>query len=385
MLVVIWIDWYAYHHARLRALAADPRLAGRVVGIELVGRTGVHKGLVFREQAEATLPLITLLPNASWTRVTQWKLALLLWRQLNRQNPSVVLVPGYYNVPAVAAALWARFHGRRSVLMTESTRFDHARTPWKERVKAAVIRLLFDGAIAGGEAHVRYLEALGFPESRIARRYDVVDNDFFASRARELRKAASPEAPFFLYVGRLAPEKNVIGLIRAYAEYRRDGGKWPLVLVGGGSEEKALRAAASASGFAAGIEFAGLQSTGALPGYYARAGCFVLPSKCEPWGLVVNEAMASGLPVIVSNRCGAAEDLVVDGRNGFVFDPYRDGALRECLHRISVTSQSERAVMGRASEESVERFSPARWADEVARIERVVSPQPTPGCVEAVL
>ena len=369
MLAVIWIDWYAYHHARLRALAANPKLAGRVRGIEMVGRTGVHKGLVFREQAEATLPLTTLLPDGSWTRATRLKLTGLLWRRLNQQNPSTVLVPGYYNLPAITAALWAKAHGRRAVLMTESTQFDHVRTPWKERVKGAAIRMLFDGAIAGGEAHVRYLEALGFPADRIARRYDVVDNDFFASRAREARASGETREPYFLYVGRLSPEKNVGGLIRAYAEYRRRGGDWRLVLVGGGPEEQALREEASASGFAGDIEFAGLRSSSELPGYYAHAACFVLPSKCEPWGLVVNEAMASGLPVIVSNRCGAAEDLVVDGRNGFVFDPYRGGELSQAMEQMNAAGADKRDRMARASEELVARFSPARWADEVARME----------------
>lgn len=219
---------------------------------------------------------------------------------------------------------------------------------------------------------MRYLRALGFPGKRIAGHYDVVDNNFFAESARRHR-VATPHpgalaAPFFLYTGRLAPEKNVGSLIRAYRAYRQSGGSWPLVLVGAGPEEGALRGEARASGFSEDIHFEGLKSTGELPGYYASAGCFVLPSTREPWGLVVNEAMASGLPVIVSNRCGCAEDLVSHGQNGFLFDPANTGELAGCMLAISSLDALGRDAMARKSEEIIANFTPGQWAEEVASL-----------------
>src|SRR5437763_1780456 len=98
--------------------------------------------------------------------------------------------------------------------MTESTQQDHPRSGWRESLKSVLIRSLFDYAIAGGKPHVRYLLALGFPESRIRRNYDVVDNSFFSEAAAACRRASlSSPKPYFLYVGRLAPEKNVSALI----------------------------------------------------------------------------------------------------------------------------------------------------------------------------
>ena len=372
-LVVIWIDWYSYHVARFRALTEHPALHVALAGVELVGGVGVHAGQRFRETLPADLPVHTLEPNGSWHTVSQRALAAKLWTELTRLDPEAVLVPGYYTLPGVAAALWARVHNRCSILMTESTAADHRRSGWKESVKGLLLRTLFDRAIAGGTPHVRYLEQLGFPAERIAFGYDVVDNRFFGEQTALIRKehAASksgrPNEPYFLYVGRLAPEKNVDGLVKAYFSYRQQGGDWPLVLVGDGPSAPALRALAAESPEAP-IVFAGHKGSAELPPYYAFAGSFVLPSTREPWGLVVNEAMAAGLPIVVSNRCGCAEDLVRTGHNGFTFDPSDLAGFVDALTRVSTLNDSDRAAMGRNSQLLVQEFSPERWASEVVRI-----------------
>ena len=370
---VLWIDWYAYHVARLRALTEHAALRGRVIGLEMVGGVGVHQGLLFRDGERASLPIRTLLPSMGWREAGQRRVAWEVWRALEEADPEVVLVPGYYNLPALAAALWAKVHGRTTVLMTESTQQDHQRTAWKENAKGLLIRTLFDWAVAGGAPHMRYLRALGFPQSRIARHYDVVDNHYYVAGTNALRLHSShheqglPEH-YFLYVGRLAPEKNVDGLLAAYAEYRRRGGDWSLVLVGDGPLAGALRAQVDQLGLASHVVFAGLRNAAELLPCYAFADCFVLPSTREPWGLVVNEAMASGLPVIVSRQCGCAEDLVLHGSNGLLFDSAQRGELTEALLTMTSAGTAGRARMGRASQEIINRHSPEDWAAEVARI-----------------
>ena len=369
---VIWIDWYAYHVARFRGMMSVPSLAGRVRGIELVGGVGVHQGLKFREDLPSDLPVDTLMPNSSWQSAGQLRLARALWRHLGKLNPEVLLVPGYYTLPAIAAAVWAKLHRRTSVLMTESTAEDHARVWWKEAAKSSLIRLLFDWAICGGKAHRRYLAQLGFPSDRVASSYDVVDNDFFCRKALELRQHQPSEfglpSRYFLYTGRLAPEKNVEGLLAAWNDYRHGGGTWPLVLVGAGPSEPQLRAAAAALPFSYDIHFAGHTAYGDLPKFYAFAGCFVLPSIREPWGLVVNEALASGLPVIVSNRCGCAEDLVQHGHNGFVFDPANPDRLAASLQEIAAWDDPEQPYCGNNSINSVSNCSPLTFGKQVEKI-----------------
>ena len=369
---VIWIDWYAYHVGRFRGLQSVRELAGRVQGIELVGGIGVHAGLKFREPLPHDVSVETLLPRSSWHDVSKVRIATELWKYLNRLDPEVVLVPGYYTLPGIAAALWAKLYHRKSVLMTESTADDHQRVWYKEAFKAILIRALFDWAVTGGKAHVRYLRDLGFPEDRIAHFYDVVDNQLFHDRTSLLRYQSSTiyglPSPYFLYIGRLAPEKNLGGLLEAWIEYRQSGGTWPLVLVGDGPSVDDLRKVAADSDFTSDIYFAGHKGSDDLPTYYAFAGCFVLPSTREPWGLVVNEAMASQLPVIVSSRCGCAEDLVIQGVNGYIFDPDDRSQLTGYLTRIEALGEAGCLAMGKRSADVIRQYSPENFGQQIARI-----------------
>jgi 1,2-diacylglycerol 3-alpha-glucosyltransferase len=374
---VIWIDWYPYHVARFIGLKSACEFAGKVIGIELVGGIGVHAGLKFREDLPDGLPVLTLMPDSSWKNAGQFRLARKLWTTLGQVDPGIVLVPGYYTLPAIAAAVWAKIHRRQSVLMTESTASDHVRVWWKEKLKALLIRTLFDWAIAGGTAHRRYLEGLGFPLNRVMRFYDIVDNDFFRSRTSELRQRDASEfglpPGYFLYVGRLSEEKNVDGLLAEWTRYREAGGSWPLVVVGDGPASRDLRQQASQSAFAGDVHFAGHQGLRELPTFYAFARCFVLPSTREPWGLVVNESMASGLPAIVSSRCGCSEDLIDPGKNGYIFNPSIPGELAQCLRRMEDTVPSELVRTGARSSEIIGRYSPTAFGEEIAVLANITS------------
>jgi 1,2-diacylglycerol 3-alpha-glucosyltransferase len=170
---------------------------------------------------------------------------------------------------------------------------------------------------------------------------------------------------FFLYSGRLSPEKNLETLVRAYNRYRQRSGAWGLVLAGTGSQRPSLERLAAGS---EGLRFAGPQSYDDLPTFYGLAGCLILPSTRDTWGLVVNEAMASGLPVIVSNRCGCADDLVEHEGNGFLFDPSREDELTGYMLRLSAMTEEERVAMGRRSKEIIRNYSLETWAAEVTRI-----------------
>jgi 1,2-diacylglycerol 3-alpha-glucosyltransferase len=379
MTAVIWIDWYAYHVSRLRALAEHESFQGSVTGIELVGGCGVHEGLKFRDEDRAGLPISSLFPTADWQKMGQLRLACALWRKLDELRPSTVLVPGLYTVPGFAAALWAKLHGKRSVLMSETTYGDWARVWWKEFAKSVLTKAMFDYGIAGGKPHVRYLRHLGLSAERIGQCYDVVDNHFYeeaaghARRRPELREALGLPQDYFVYVGRLAPEKNVSTLLYAYAAYVKRGGTWELVLIGDGPERARLETQCATLGIANSVRFCGLKKTREIPPYYAFAKCFVLPSLREPWGLVANEAMASSLPVIISERCGCAEDLVEPGVNGYLFDPENQGELTDRLLAMSTQGASAAAAMGRRSGEIIQGYSPERWADEVARIVQTAS------------
>jgi len=374
MTTVIWIDWYSYHISRFRALFEHESFKRQVTGIELVGGCGVHRGLQFRDEERGDLPISSLFPQADWDQAGQLRLAGAVWAKLNELRPSAVLVPGWYTAPALAAAVWARVHRRRSILMSETTEQDHRRVWWKESLKRFLIKALFDFGVAGGKPHVRYLLQLGFPLHRIARFYDVVDNLFY-KRAADLARL-SPERrltfslpqSYFLYVGRLAPEKNLSMSLRAFSQYRKSGGTWSYVLVGDGPERATLERQSHELGLDEHVLFAGLKAAKDITTYYAFAGCFLLPSIREPWGLVVNEAMASGLPVIVSTHCGCAQDLVDSGRNGYVFEPTNVGELSSRMLLMGSFSQTKLDAMKERSRQIIAGYSLEHWAAEVARL-----------------
>ena len=221
------------------------------------------------------------------------------------------------------------------------------------------------------------MRTLGFDDAAIFTPYDVVDNNYFATQSDAVREDATAwrdrlglgEGDHFLYVGRLAPEKDLQLLLRAYSKYRRQVERpWGLVVAGDGPMGDELRALAAELGID-GIHWLGYRQLGDLPACYALSSCLVLPSRSEPWGLVVNEAMASGLPVIVSSRCGCAGDLVRD-RNGFIFEGGNEDALVRRLVDVDALSPAVLDEMGQASRAIVASYSPEVWASGLVEAAR---------------
>ena len=280
------------------------------------------------------------------------------------------MIPGYSILPALAAAAWGKLHRRRVILMMDSTAQDHRRTAWKETGKKLLVRSLFDRVMVAGKRSAAYAGRLGWTREKIGLRYDVVDNRFFQHTASELRNKANRAAfglpqNYFLFVGRFAEEKNVSTLIKAFHVYRERGGTWDLVLVGAGPVESDLRTQARRLTAGDHIYFAGVRKGAELVACYAFAGCLILPSVREPWGLVINEAMACGIPVIASQSCGCVDDLVEHEGNGLQFDPGEHGELAECMLRIAAMPDDERACLSHRASERVSHYSLENWASEV--------------------
>ena len=363
---VLWVNFGHYHLARLAALNE----VLKVRGIELAPFQR-HYG--WKVSREALAGVITTLSEGAYEDQRTLALCVGVWRALSREKPRIVLVPGYSAGPPITAAVWCWAHGAKAVLLSESTFADYPRQAWREWLKRCLVRTLFTFALVGGKRTRDYVRTLGIPSSRTFRYYDVVDNEYFAAGTAALRRTQDAEKyrlprNYFLFVGRLAPEKNVVTLIDAFAHYRSGGGDWELVLVGEGTLRKELTSAAQQSGQAATVHFAGFQNGDELLPYYAFAGCLILPSTREPWGLVVNEAMTSGLPVLVSRNCGCSEDLVVEGENGFAFDPHDRGQLAALMAEMASSGCGARALLGMRSRQIIAEYSPGAFASEVRRL-----------------
>lgn len=294
---------------------------------------------------------------------------------LTEHGIEVLAIPGWSGPHAVAALQVAKDLGIPVILMSESQAADFKRDFVKESIKRRFVALCQSGLV-GGTPHRDYLAGLGLNRARIHLGYDVVDNAYFAicsdkarDQAAALRQEHRLPKNYFLASARFIPKKNLDCLIRAYAGYRRlmmDSGHavacWDLMLVGDGELRKELVALTYRLGLSAFVHFPGFKQYSELPVFYGLAGAFVQASTTEQWGLVVNEAMASGLPVLVSMRCGCASDLVEEGRNGFTFDPLDVDVLARLMMKIS-SDECDRASMGQASREIVGRWSPETFGE----------------------
>ena len=380
-----------YHHARLNA-AAD-RVS--VTGIEWSAKGYDRWGA---PDSPPRYQKVSLFSEATDYYPRKAELRRAFWSALEQANPEVVAVNGWNNFGSLAAAKCCVERGVSMVVMSESARDDEPRTWWKETIKRQIVGL-YSAALIGGQRHVEYLVELGMPRERIFTGYDVVDNAYFRRRAEEVRSQKSevrqkyglPEN-YFLASARFIEKKNLPRLIKAYAKYRqrssafaatadREVGRqrsevsngnapWDLVLLGDGPLREALNSQLSTLNLHRHVHLPGFKQYEELPVYYALAKAFVHPSTTEQWGLVVNEAIASGLPVIVSERCGCAPELV--GDNGFTFDPLNEDELTARLLDMTSLSDDERRRLEDASYRIAANVAPERFGEALEQAAQLV-------------
>jgi glycosyltransferase involved in cell wall biosynthesis len=238
-----------------------------------------------------------------------------------------------------------------------------------------------DGGFTYGRRSKRYLLKLGMSEDKITVRCQAAANDDIrrsfdsvAPSRRQLIQKHGLGEKNFCYVGRLSPEKNVSCLIRAFGMLRRDcheAKNWGLLVVGDGPDRQSLVDLCESQGLR-NVTFTGGVPWREAPKLLAACDVFVLPSTSEPWGLVVNEAMVCGLPVLVSDACGCVEDLVFAGETGFVFNPSNPDELRRRMEYF-VRSPAEIDRMGANAINHIEKFTPKAAAAQMLQgIERLL-------------
>lgn len=342
------------HLARIRALDAVDGIRCRGVQLASLERTR-------RDRIEGE-------PPAPFTTLTEGEYESLSRRHVLSRAAGFVKESGARAIIVDAPAdpvqlLMGRIAQRRGVLACTrwaATWADHPRHTWKEYMKRLVYRG-WDAYFATGSRSIEYLETFGVPKRRVFKCGNPVDADAIAAA-----KAAAPLAPrerSFLFVGRFLRLKNLERFAEAYLRYRAEGGTWTLDLVGFGESEAAVRAALQHQ---SGVTFHGHLGHDRLIPMYLRAGCLVLPSYSENWGLVVNEAMHAGMPIAVSGVTGCVPELLEESGNGISFDPLDIGAMTRALHEIEGMDKLTRVAMGRRSLEIIQPHSQQAWAECVA-------------------
>ncbi len=296
-----------------------------------------------------------------------------LLRRAKAYKPDVITLTGYYDPAQLTLLLWAKRQGIRVVIQNESTLADHQRGGWKERFKRWIFSQC-DGFFCFGSSSANYLIQLGVGPEKILLCKSAVDNNALRSAYQRALPGRAAQQKLlgiypnsFVFVGRLIGYKNLPSLISAFAEARQqsaNASEWGLILLGDGPEHDALQQQITSLNLSDHVKLLPGRPWFKVPDVLALANVLVLPSRSEPWGLVVNEAMACGMPVLVSDRCGCVEDLVRDGQNGLVFDPDQPAQLIHCLLSFMNNEVNEKQ-MGQLSQTIIAPYAPEVVAQEM--------------------
>jgi glycosyltransferase involved in cell wall biosynthesis len=280
-------------------------------------------------------------------------------RALAAANPQVVVVSGWSTFASQAAIAWSRRHRIPYILLVES--HDHGPRPgWRRALKSTVVPRVVRpaaGALAVGSLARRSLEERGAAPERIRIFANTIDVPAWRERAAQLRARREDlraglgfgeSDVLVVSVGRLAVEKGFDTLIRGLAEAGDE--RLALVLAGSGPERAHLERLASELGVR--LRTTGELDAAELARAYIAADVFALLSSRETWGVVVNEAAASGLPLVLSDQVGAAHDLLRDGENGFLVLAGEPASAARALRQLA-SDHGLRRTMGERSQELV--------------------------------
>jgi glycosyltransferase involved in cell wall biosynthesis len=294
-----------------------------------------------------------------------------LMSALRLASPDAIVCGGYNYLSSWQALRWAKRNRVPFVLWSESTSNDH-------RYNRTLVELLkrkflesCDAFVVPGKSARQYLEQFDVPPAKIFTAPNAVDTVLFSaaqSRAQQpstrLRSRLALPDKYYLFVGRLVRAKGVLDLLEAYAllapELRE---RFSVVFAGDGPMRSELEARAREI-YPGTIHFAGFVHRDDLPAYYALADCLVFPTHSDTWGMVVNEAMTSGLPVICTRVAGCAADLIRD--NGRLVSAGNLGELALAMEEIA-RDPDLRGRMACESRELIRSFSPENCAAGLAQ------------------
>lgn len=289
-------------------------------------------------------------------------------------KPDLCIVTGWDNRTYFAALLEAKKNSVPISCISDSTYNDVPRNAVKEKIKSIIIDP-FDAFLVAGSLSKDYLTGLNV-KAPIFQPWDVIDNNYFSDSVNKFLEHKRPDhlpKKYLLCVSRFIEKKNLISLIESYKNYinKNKFSELSLVMVGSGPLKSNLEQAASDL-LNNKIHIFSFAQYDQLPEFYAFSHAFILPSKSDQWGLVINEAMASGKPVIVSNRCGCSADLVKDGVNGFVCEPL-NVSIEEKIRSIDALNESQLKKIALLNKSILESFSLEKFSESVIGIHKLLT------------
>ncbi len=319
-IVFVWENFGPIHADRCDAVARAVGKSRKVVGLELASASVEYE---WRSETGDSFEKKTLFVAKTIKGVSFFSKALALLRACRACLPADFFFCHYETPLVFLIATLLRLTGSRVFVMNDS-KFDDYRRHLPQEIIKSIFYLPYNGAIASGRRAADYFRFLGIAEAQIQLNYDTMSTDRIRRLAGvEKAPAGTPfEARHFTIVARLVRKKNISMALEAYALYSAQSPRpRQLHLCGSGPLEARLRAEASDRGVAAFVKFHGFLQIEDVCPILGTTLALLLPSTEEQFGNVVIEAQAMGLPVILSENCGARDQLVRSGVNGFVVEP----------------------------------------------------------------
>ena len=273
------------------------------------------------------------------------------------RNVDVLVLGGWESPIYIRTSLLAKRRRIPLIKFYESTQESHRFTNIIIRKIRSFILSQADFIVTAGSASTKAVEAMGIASEKIVTLFNAVDVSWFYSFARDHRTPVA-SGHHYIYVGQLIARKNVATILRSFAAIRNDADT--LTIAGDGPLAHNLKNLSASLGIAESVIFAGHRNQEELAKLYAASNTFILASTNEVWGLVVNEALASGLHVVVTDKCGVAE-FVQDMDGAYICDTDQKSlqeAMRESSHQWN----------GYIVEPEILKFTPERFADGVIEI-----------------
>jgi glycosyltransferase involved in cell wall biosynthesis len=366
-IVFVWYNFGPLHVDRCDATAESLRGIREVIGIELGGKTKVYDWVPADGK---NFSKITLFNDDSIEEVSFFKRLIGTFGAcLAQGRGSTYFMCNYEDASTLITAFLLRLCGRRVYAMGCSKFDDYPRHLWREVLKS-VFYLPYNGGIASGSRSLDYMRFLGLSAKNVKPNYNA------ASVARIRALAGAPPAPegiehsdrHFVLVARFVPKKNVATALQAFAIYAsRVRNPRPLHLCGSGPLECELRKQVRQAGIEDLVFFRGFLQTAEVCQTFAASLALLLPSVEEQFGNVIPEALAMGVPVIVSDRCGARDLLVRSGVNGFVVEPDNPAGMALFMEMLAEDKALWR-TMSTAALEFSEKGDAERFAESVVAL-----------------
>lgn len=362
--------WARYKGAIFTQVFANSDRNGVSTFFVQVGETSVdRKGLGGADRSYHRYPY-KLLFKGSYDQVPTYKIMASLSADLIMNPSDLVVLPGYHRPEYWVMLLICMLRRRRRAVFCDSTAFDRKKSPWKEKAKAMFFRRC-DGFFCYGSRSKQYVASYGIDPTKI---YDGCQSaalahgyDEAAIRAHYAANSfATDFASRFLYIGRLAEEKGLFDLLDAFARVRQQLPAARLDMVGSGALDEELRQRAAQLGIASAVSFLGTKTPHDIGQLLMNSAAMILPSLREPWGLVVNEALSFGCPVVVSDICGCVPELVIDGVTGYSFPAGDVGALAQAMLKAQLFTK-DRAAVALKCLDVIAKFTPENAAAQILR------------------